>query len=307
MPKRIVLPPPFAGEPFRVSDALRAGVGGGRLRGDDLERPFRGVRRAPGTPAVPFQLYAPLLRPGDRFSHVTAAFLWDAPLPTSVTDQLHVMAGSGLTRVRGRGVHGHGGAAGTSTARREVPCSDATTTFLELATMLDLDDLVAVGDHLVLTPRVLDPLEDRPYVTLSALQQAARAASGRGVRRARRAAELVREGSESRPETLLRLLIHRAGLPEPVCGAAVVDARGDHIGWFDLVWPEAQTIVEYDGDQHRTSTWQYEKDITRFDRASGAGFRVIRVRSRGLFVTPEHTVDRIRDALKSQLGAPRRR
>ena len=307
MPKHIALPPPFSSEPFRVSAALSADVGAGRLRGGDLDRPFRGVRHPLGIPAAPFQLYAPLLRSGDRFSHVTAASLWDAPLPKSVAEQLHVMAGSGLTRVRGTGVHGHDGAAGKTARRRGVPCSDPAATFLELATILDLDDLVAVGDHFVLTPHVLDPLEERPFLTLAALRDAAHLASGRGVRRARRAAELVREGAESRPETLLRLLIHRGGLSEPTCGAAVADARGRHIGWFDLVWPELLTIVEYDGDQHRTSTSQYERDITRFDRAAEAGFCVIRVRSRGLLITPERTLDRIRRALESSPAAPKRR
>jgi very-short-patch-repair endonuclease len=56
-------------------------------------------------------------------------------------------------------------------------------------------------------------------------------------------------------------------------------------------------IVEYDGDQHRTSTLQYDRDITRFDRATDAGFRVIRVRARGLFGDRAATLDRIREAL----------
>jgi hypothetical protein len=307
MPKRIALMPPFAGEVFRVADALGAGVKPGRLRGDDLEQPFRAIRRASGVPASPFELYAPLLRAGDRFSHVTAASLWDAPLPRSAADELHVMAGAGLTRPRGRGVYGHEGAAGTSVRRRGLQCSDAATTFLELATVLELDDLVAVGDHLVLVPHLLDPIDERPYLSLTSLRDVAASATGRGVRRARLAAGLVREGAESRTETLLRLLLLRAGLPEPACGAEVLDTRGRHIGWFDLVWPELGVIVEYDGDQHRTSTSQYEKDMTRFEQASEAGLRTIRVRSHGLFVTPDATVNRIRNALAGHPDASKRR
>jgi hypothetical protein len=144
---------------------------------------------------------------------------------------------------------------------------------------------------------VLEPHDPRPFGSLTELREAAAASHGPGVRRARAAAALIRQGAESRPETLLRLVCARAGLPEPECGAAVADARGSHIGWFDLVWRDFRTIAEYDGDQHRTSARQYDRDITRFDLASDAAYRVIRVRSRGLFQTPSTTTERIRAAL----------
>lgn len=299
MPPRVPLPPPFHARPFRVHEALKVGIGEGRLRGPDLERPFHGVRTSRGeaTPLTTIDSYAPLLRPADRFSHTTAALLWDAPLPPSRSEALHVTASLGHGHPRSSGVVGHESALPGAVRRRGYPCSDAVTTFLELARLLKLDDLVAVGDHLVLDPRILDPADPRPFITPAELRQRVDAASGRGVRLARVAAALVREGAESRPESLLRLLLSRAGLPEPLCGASVRDADGHHIGWFDLVWPEFRTIAEYDGDQHRTSTVQYERDITRFDRAADAGHRVIRVRSRGLFTEPTNTVERVRSAL----------
>lgn len=295
---RIPLPPALATEPFRVAEALDAGVGAKRLRNAELARPFRGLRvpqRAIGRSDA--ELYARLLRPGDRFSHTTAALLWGAPLPKSADGGLHVTAGPEANRPRRAGVIGHRDTRGRAAMRRGLPCSDAITTFLELATALQVDDLVAVGDHLVLDPRVLDPEGPRPFVTLTDLHEAVAKTSGRGVLRARSAVDLIREGVESRPETLLRLACLRAGLPEPRCGAAVFDGHGRRIGWFDLVWSEFRAIAEYDGDQHRTSTKQYELDITRFDRASDAGHRVVRVRSHGLFQTPAVTVERIRDAL----------
>lgn len=39
--------------------------------------------------------------------------------------------------------------------------------FLELAALLDLDDLVAVGDALVHDPPVLDPRDERPWVRVA--------------------------------------------------------------------------------------------------------------------------------------------
>lgn len=76
-----------------------------------------------------------------------------------------------------------------------------------------------------------------------------------------------------------------AGLPDPELGSALYDAAGRWIGFFDLTWRAARLIAEYDGDQHRTSTKQYELDIRRFDDAAGAGYRVIRVRAHGLVRT----------------------
>jgi very-short-patch-repair endonuclease len=168
---------------------------------------------------------------------------------------------------------------------------------------LAVDELVAVGDHLVLDPRVLDPSDPRPFVDLDDLRNAMSAASGRGIRTARTAAELVRAGVESPMESTLRLVLMRARLPEPVCGYELSEPSGRAIGWFDLAWPEYCTIAEYDGDQHRTSTTQYEKDISRFDRAAAIGWRVVRVRRHGI----QNSVSRVQAALEAGGWTPSRR
>lgn len=284
-----------------MSEALASGHSASRLRGADLSRPHRGVRvTALGADEHPLiasaRGYAPLLRPGDRFSGSTAAALWGAPLPHDDA-ALQVTAGPGLTRPRRARVVGHEGTPARVALRMGLPVSDPARTFLECAQELALADLVAIGDHLVLDPRVLDPHDIRPHLGLADLRREVADASGRGVRLARAAAALVRDGVESRRETLLRLLVLDAGLPEPECGVLVRDRAGREIGWFDLVWPERRVIAEYDGDQHRTSTYQYDRDIRRFDRASEAGYRVVRVRARGLGPDRAETVDRIRRAL----------
>lgn len=93
-------------------------------------------------------------------------------------------------------------------------------------------------------------------------------------------------------ETALRLILADAGLPEPECGYPL-----SGIGWLDLAWPEYRVLAEYDGDQHRTSTGQYERDILRFDLAADLDWRVIRVRKRGVLVDPDATVRRVTAAL----------
>lgn len=288
------LPAPLRSTPFAVADALAAGVSRRRLRAADLVTPFHGVRSAIERPLA--ELYRPRLRPGDRFSHVTALALWDAPLPRPASAVLHVTATGGRIRPRARGVDGHRSADGRAVDRRGLPVSDAARAFLESAALLSFGDLVAVGDHLVLDPRVLDPHDLRPHIDLESLRLAAAEWRGRGARQARRAAAAVRTGVESPMESALRLLLLAAGLPEPACGYELRDGRR-RIGWFDLAWPAARVIAEYDGDTHRTSTAQYERDIRRFDDAAEIDWHVVRVRSRGILVDPGDTVGRVRTAL----------
>ena len=270
----------------------------------DVGRPFHGVRSA-GEHSL-FAAYAPRLRDADRFSHSSAVELWGAPLPSALPGLVHVTATGGLQRPRGRGVVGHESVLGSTVERFGVPVSDAATAFVEVARALTWRELVAVGDYLILDPRVLDPRDIRPHTTLDELWAAVDRGPVRGAATARRALAHVRSGVESPKETELRLLLEDARLPKPECGYQLHDARGREIGWFDLAWPEWRTIAEYDGDQHRTSTRQYDLDITRFDRAAEADWRVVRVRSSGLSRSQE-TVDRVQRALARGGWRPSRR
>ena len=179
--------------------------------------------------------------------------------------------------------------------RHGLPLSDPATLFIELATVLAEEDLIAVGDALVLDPAQLDPHDLRPWISLEELLDACARSRSPGCRRARRAAARVRVGAESQRETMLRLLLLGAGFPEPELNPELFDARGK-IGRFDLVFRSVRVIVEYDGDQHRTSRAQYEKDITRIDRAIAAGWAVVRVRNRGLHAGRAETLHRVREA-----------
>ena len=297
MPARVPLPPQLAGPAFRTSAARALGVSTSRLRGADLARPFTGVRSVEAAGAAD---YAPLLRPGDRFSHETAAALWPLPLPGVVRatepPSIHLTATAPRNPPRGRGVVGHVGTVDRAVWRHGLPLSDPVTLFIELATVLDERDLVAVGDALVLDPHELDPADIRPWIVIDELRRGCAESHLAGCRIARRAAARVRVGAESATETHLRLLLDDAGLPEPELNVELYDDRG-WMGRFDLVYADQRVIVEYDGDQHRTDRRQYERDITRIDRAIAAGWTVVRVRARGLYVHPAETIDRVRRAL----------
>lgn len=302
---RIPLPEHLRDSAFLVGEGAAAGLTEKRLRGADLRRPHRGVRvvgdaGAGGRPGAGARdaadSYAPLLRPGDRFSHTTAAEIWGAPLPRRLEGILHVTSEDGSARPRSRGVVGHESVPSRS-IRFGLPVSPPATLIRELGVILDLDDLVAVTDHLVLDPRVIAPSDPRPWIGLGELRDTLSSDRGPGARRARTAAGLARDGVESPRETALRLMLARAGLPEPICGYELRHPRRGRIGWFDLAWPQYRTIAEYDGDQHRTDTRQYDRDIRRFDMASDVGVHVVRVRAAGLGERRTETVERVRGAL----------
>jgi hypothetical protein len=293
---RVPLPSELPTPAWRVADARTLGVRPGRLRGTDLATPFHGVR-AHVDGVGPVAAYSPRLRPGDRFSHSSAAQQLGAPLPGFAAAQLHVTAGPGLVAPRARGVHGHADDGRGSIEVGGVPVSTPEECFLELAGILSLADLVAVGDFLVLEPRFSEP--GRPFSTIAQLIAAAAEPGRRFARRARVAAAAVRTGVESPQETRQRLLLVDAGLPEPICGFELRDARGALIGYFDQAWPQYRTLGEYDGDWHRTSPQQYEKDQWRVEAATAAGWRTVKVRQWGLREGRPDTVDRFVRALRA--------
>jgi hypothetical protein len=322
MPRHTPLPAALRSGPFAVRSAIEAGVSPGRLRGRDLERPFHGVRVVAGadvtvgvalgsfsTDRDAAELdahlahcleYEPLLRPGQFFSHDTAARLWRLPLPMPFSrgDPLHVSVMAPGRAPRSAGIVGHQAFDGATAERFGLPLSDAVTTWLALAPLLDVDDLVAIADHIVLEPVVLDPRDPRPYASMGELVRRVEGFHGRGARKAASAVRHVRCGAESRPETLLRLLLVRAGLPEPEVNVDVHDATGAFLGRADLVFREWRVIVEYDGEQHHTSSWQYERDETRIEDFALAGFRVVRVRKGTLFGRPDMVVSRVLHTLR---------
>lgn len=320
MPRLVPLPPEFSGRAFSVREARSAGISPARLRSADLASPFHGVRTsAPGTAASagsPYEsalmpepgvleacaAYAERMRPGQVFSHLTAARLWGAPLPAPFTgdEPLHVSVYAPQRPPQTRGVISHQlpAADAAPTRRFGLPVTDPAASWVTLANVLPAEELVVVGDHLVLDPQRRDLSDPRPFTSVTELATRLALYRGRGKRAAVRALARVRVGAESRPETLLRLLLLDAGLPEPVLNSVVRDQLGLLIGRVDMAYLEWRVIVEYDGDQHRTSTRQYERDQTRLDALRRAGWTVIHVRRHGLFVRPEATVARVRTALR---------
>lgn len=282
---------------FTIAQARAAGVGYGRTRGSDLVTPFHGVRAAvpPDEVLKPeaevrrkAAQYAPRLRTGQFFCEATAVALHGLPLSyREANGPLHV--GVILPRIapRTKGVVGHHYSVGPLLVSSSA-CSPLDA-WVQCAARLPLDDLVMIGDALV--------CRDAPLATRAQLEAAvARAAGRRGSRLLAEAFALVRERTDSPRETVVRLLIVRAGLPEPGVNSPVRDGRGRKLGSGDLVYERWKVVIEYEGEYHFATEEQIQFDIDRLASFAAAGWTVVRVHKRHL-ADPAALVRRIRAAL----------
>jgi very-short-patch-repair endonuclease len=289
------LPPELRSGPFSVANARASGIGPPRLRRSDLRRPHHGIRvsggKAPTDVAERCRELFPALPDAAVFSHTTAAQLLGLPLPGwAQTDAIHVAVPPPLRAPRRDGVIGHQLMVDESIEVDGLPVAPPVETWVQLAALLRVDDLVLAGDALV--------RRHEPLARMSSLEQATTAASGRpGIRRLREAQPLVRARTDSPMETVLRLRILRSGLPEPTVNH-VIHAR-DRSYHADLAYPGENLAIEYDGDQHRTDAAQYHVDVDRLWAIESAGWRVLRLNRTHLQGDGRIAVARIRSALKT--------
>ncbi|CAN5406994.1 hypothetical protein BH10ACT6_BH10ACT6_02570 [soil metagenome] len=214
--------------------------------------------------------YAARMHPSQLFSHVTAAQLHGLRMPEGFREtELHVTSILPVRAPRGAGVIGHGAEEANVEIVRGLRVLAATDTWCQLSATLSLDDLVAMGDGLV---RRMTPL-----ATMDELRSAVSRYSGRGCRKLRDAISLVRPGTDSARETALRLLVVRAGFPEPEVNGVILNSYGAEIAHGDLVFRAHRTILEYEGRQHSEDPRQFAIDISRLDEVMEERWRVIRV------------------------------
>lgn len=304
MPKLIPLPRELRARPFTVEEARALGLSPKRMRGRDLSAPFRGVRTRAGAPLPTLERWRACscaISSRHFFTHLTAARLWNVPLARALYADagIQVSVSPPVRAPRLAGVQGHQCSIEHLRVclRYGLPVADAASTWIGLASILPLDELVIAGDHFVVEPRVQVSTDVRPYVTLAELSARILGYSGRGATAARAALGLVREHAESRQETRLRLSLVRAGLPEPELSAEICDAAGVRIGYADMAYRARRVLVEYDGAQHRESEAQYEHDLDRDERLDRAGYTVVHIRKRHMVWAASEAVQRVRRAL----------
>ncbi|MGO4300134.1 DUF559 domain-containing protein [Leifsonia sp. RAF41] len=281
------------GTHFTTSAAQQAGASRSRLRRSDLVAPHHGVRatQSPDDVVSRCRAFLPAMSSRMVFSHVTAAQLHGLPLPRDVlrNDDLHVSARAPTRAPRHRGVRGHQAHLGDGDVVfvHGLPVVTPVESWCQLASTLDEGALVVYGDALV--------RRKSPLATVNELAAAVNAGPGRpGVPRLRRALAQVRSRTDSPLETILRLAIIRAGLPEPLVNYQILTGEGEVVAHGDLVYPQARVVIEYDGDHHRTDARQYHLDVDRLWKIQSLGWKVVRINSTHLASDAAEAVRRIR-------------
>ncbi|MHA7271143.1 hypothetical protein [Arthrobacter sp. HLT1-20] len=309
--RRIQLPQYLYGRSFTTQSSDAAGVPRGRTRAGDLFIVSRGIRVPAGIPlqgAAALAAYTEA-NPLSVLSHVSAAQLWNIPLPPGAANdwRIHLANPPAKGAPRRVNVVGHR----LALAEDEiweldgVRLTSPARTWLDLAACLPLEDLVAAGDFLVCSHGPEFPAPREPICRMVELVKVvARHHGGRGLRNARVALELIRVGADSPPETFMRLALLEAGLPEPELNVVVRDPAGRAVLWPDGAYRQFRIGLQYDGRHHDTPE-QYLRDIRRLQTSRALGWEEVRVSLEDLRGDKPAVVRKVADALRARGWRPR--
>jgi len=313
MTRAAPLPAPLSGRPFSIDEARRAGVSRSRLRARDLIVPTRGVRDASAAAAsvtageTPSQRMerlrvdliararqiAPALTPEQFFSHDVAVAVLGGPLPYTTANRraIDVSARRPAAQPRRAGVIGHRLQSRPPAFRviDGLRIEDPARVWRQVARSWALDDLIALGDYLVQPRNRLLTMDD-----LRAELEHGEDVRGRLLARA--TAE-IRPGSETSEETKLRLILVRAGLPEPELNWELVDRAGNLVARLDLAYPRYRVGAESDGRVHAFDEAQFARDADRWDAIRALGWAHVRILSHHLRPDPTVALRKVTEAL----------
>lgn len=280
--------------PFTVDQALRLGVSRRVLEG----RRFRQLHRSVYVHVdVPLDLAtrvagAQLVAPRDAVpTGMTALGLLDAGDGAERQVQL-ASTDAAQRRIAGVAVRRHVRAPALCRHQGRLLVAPEVA-WVEAARSLGLVPLVVAAERLL----------HLGHVRLCSLQAYVASSHDHGVRRARRVLPLVRERVESPRETVLRLMLVFARLPEPEANRPLRLARLRVRP--DLSYEQQRVALEYDGAYHvqkadGTVDWaQYNRDLQRREALEAAGWRVVVVTAGGMR-DPRAVVHRVDRALRER-------
>lgn len=276
--------------PFRGSEAVAAGwVTWGELTGPRFDHVGHDLYVRAGT-VLDHRARAGIATvrggPSTVVTGWSASVLWgldvlplrEPPVETAVADRrLRSDQGNLVRRQRfGEGeVVLHEGALVTTPLR----------TAFDLATRVGLADAVVAAD-------ALGRLDHFGGADLRSF--AGRHPGTRGLRRVDPVAALMDPKSESPPESRLRLVLVRAGLPAPTVQYQVCDEHRK-VARVDMAWKRYRVALEYDGHDH-TLEDRRGRDIDLIEDVRSLGWVVIVVTKRQAR-RPDWIIARVREAL----------
>lgn len=279
------LPQTLSPHGFTCAQAFAEGVTRNRLRASDLNAPYWGVRTttALSDPIARIRAAAPLLSSTRSLASISAAQFLGLPLPHRFRDHADLIVASPASapRIKRNGVR--------SMRLRDdrfdamtfdgIPVLAPPALAASLARDLDSLELTVVLDALC---SEADNYPGRRYRAQALLtsqdircipQQFERM---HGIATLRTACEQSVIGVESPMETVLRVRLTAAGFPTPEINATLRLGNGRTVR-PDLLYREAQVLVEYAGDHHRTDRTTWEHDIERSRDLAAAGYVELQV------------------------------
>lgn len=275
--------------PTTRAAALAAGLSDRQLRHPAIERLSRDTYLPRAMAVEPLgRLAAVLLTAPPRAvaSHRTAASLWDIEIPMQdLSDRridLTVPLASRAGSRSDRRVYRCDLPSDDVTRRRAVPVTTLARTWRDLAGVLQPAALLAVTDQALFRGCTSGHLQ----------AQLDRRPSGRGSARARLVLPLGNAKAESPMESVVRWLIHAAGLPAPVVQYEMYDEAGRFLGRGDLAWPEHHLLVEFDGDGHRERK-VFVKDLRRQNSLVVDSWTLLRFSGADVYGRPGVILDQI--------------
>ena len=222
-------------------------------------------------------------------SHHTAASLFGLEIPLGPEEARVHLTVPPPTRLRNRAdrrIHVSPVPAAQIQLRAGVSLTPPGRTWLDLSAHLPPGALLAVTDQMLA----------RRYPRRDLDRMLASARGVRGARRARAVLAIAHPRAGSPMESVLRWLLHEAGLPAPALQHVVRDSSGTFLGEVDLAWPDRRVIVEFDGEVHRQRR-VFVNDLRRQNGLVLAGWTVLRFTSADVLGRPWHVVATIRAAL----------
>lgn len=273
---------------FLIADAGELGLSRRQLSREGIFTPSRGIRlplNSTATVAANVRAYS-RLDPMYVLTHSTAARICGICLPAWLEQdwRIHIARPAEGCKPRRRNVVGHqlSFKPGEVTSFDGVRLTSPARTWLDLAAKMNLSELVAAGDSVVVSHGVDFPTPRKPLATVADLEQIVGQHPGmRGVKTARLALDLIRVGADSAPETLMRLALVQAGLPEPTLNVVLRNGLGRAVVWPDAAYPEHRLALQYDGAHHGDAE-QYRRDIKRQSLTESLGWREVRVQKSDL-------------------------
>lgn len=188
---------------------------------------------------------------------------------------------------------------GWSVRRLDLPPADVVVvdgvrlttperTVLDLAHVLPLAEAVASADSAVRKGLTgAEPLVER----LGARR-------GRGCDRPRAVAGLVDPAAGSVLESLVRVVLHLAGVPAPRTQFVVCERDGSFVARVDFAWPQQRLVVEADGFAFHRDREAYRSDRRRTNALERLGWRVLRFSWEDVVHAPEQVVLTVRACLR---------